>query len=67
MAALGTLPDKINKYLPKWDYLFIVLFNIKLSENPEKSISFYESKKTEILENTIESKREKIFFIEIYS
>ena len=67
MAALSTLPDKINKYLPKWDYLFIVLFNVKLSENPEKSINLYEGKKTEILENTIESKREKIFFIEIYS
>ncbi len=59
MSWLKTIPDKINQYLPKWEYLFIVLFDIK---TPKLK---YESKKREILENTIESKRDKIFFIEI--
>ena len=59
MAWLNTLADKINKYLPAWEYLFIVLFDMKTSNKD------YEDKKREILENTIESKREKIFFIVI--
>ena len=59
MAWLNTLADKINKYLPAWEYLFIVLFDMKTSKKD------YEDKKREILENTIESKREKIFFIVI--
>lgn len=66
MSWLKTLPDKINSYLPKWDYLFIVLFNIQIKvENKERNKEIYENKKQEILENTIEAKREKIFFIEI--
>lgn len=66
MSALKTLPDKINSYLPKWDYLFIVLFNINIVEDRDKNIELYEQKKNEILENTIESKRDKIFFIEYF-
>ena len=67
MSWLSTLPDKINKYLPKRDYLFIVLFDINIVENKtkEENLMIYEEKKKEILENTIESKRDKIFFIEI--
>lgn len=65
MAALKTLPDKINSYLPKWDYLFIVLFNIDIVSDKEKNIKIYEEKKQQILDNTIEYKRERIFFIEI--
>ncbi len=65
MSCLKTLPDKINSYLPKWDYLFIVLFNIKIVDDEDKNLELYEKKKKEILENTIESKRDKIFFIEI--
>jgi hypothetical protein len=65
MSGLKTLPDKINSYLPKRDYLFIVLFNIQITEDIQKNKIIYESKKQEILDNTIETKREKIFFIEI--
>lgn len=67
MDWLKTLPDKINKYLPKRDYLFIVLFDINIVENKtkEENLIIYEGKKKEILENTIESKRNKIFFIEL--
>lgn len=65
MSCLKTLPDKINSYLPAWDYLFIVLFNIEVHADPEKNREIYEKKKQEILENTIESKKDKLFFIEI--
>jgi hypothetical protein len=65
MSCLKTLPDKINSYLPKWDYLFIVLFNIQIADDKDKNLEIYEKKKNEILENTIESKRDKVFFIEI--
>lgn len=41
------------------------LFNIQIVEDKEKNKIIYENKKQEILENTIEAKREKIFFIEI--
>lgn len=65
MWGLKTLPDKINSYLPKWKYLFIVLFNISIVDDKEKNLELYKNKKKEILENTIESKRDKVFFIEI--
>lgn len=65
MSWLKTLPDKINSYLPKWDYLFIVLFNIHIVDDVDKNNEIYQQKKKEILDNTIESKRDKIFFIEI--
>lgn len=65
MSWLKTLPDKINSYIQKRDYLFIVLFNIDIVPDKEKNIQIYEDKKREILENTLESKREKLFFIEI--
>ncbi len=59
MSWLKTIPDKINSYIPKWDYLFIVLFNIQLDEN------IYRKKKKEILDNILDSKKNKVFFIEI--
>ncbi len=59
MSWLKTIPDKINAYLPKWDYLFIILFNVQLDNN------IYQKKKKEILNNVLESKRNKVFFIEI--
>ncbi len=59
MTSLKTIPDKINSYLPKWNYLFIVLFNIQISKE------IYDKKKQEIIENTIDDKKDKIFFIEI--
>jgi len=65
MAGLKTLPDKINKYLPKWDYLFIVLFNIQITQDPRKNQQAYEEKKEEIINNILPEKREKVFFIEI--
>lgn len=68
MQALKTIPDKINSYLPKRDFLFIVLFNINIIDyDKEKNMKIYNEKKKEILENTIESKRDKIIFIEIKS
>lgn len=67
MSSLKTLPDKINSYLSQWNYLFIVLFNINIVEDREKNIEIYENKKREILENTIDSKKDKIFFIEYFS
>lgn len=68
MQALKTIPDKINSYLPKRDFLFIVLFNINIIDyDKEKNMDIYYEKKKEILENTIESKRDKIIFIEIKS
>jgi hypothetical protein len=45
MAWLKTLPDKINTYLPRWDYLFIVLFNIVLSDDSTKNMETYSRKK----------------------
>lgn len=65
MTWLKTLPDKINQYLPKRKYLFIVLFDINIISDEEKNMEIYENKKNEILENTIDSKRDKIFFIEM--
>ncbi len=67
MSWLKTIPDKINKYLPKWDYLFIVLFDINISENKnlEENMRIYNEKKQEIIENIIEYKKDKVFFIEI--
>ena len=65
MSALKTLPDKINSYIPKWDFLFIVLFNINITEDPKLNDEIYKRKKKEIIDNTIDSKKQKIFFIEI--
>jgi len=69
MQALKTIPYKINSYLPKRDFLFIVLFNINIRKDytNEKNMDIYYEKKKEILENTIENKRDKIIFIEIKS
>ena len=67
MQWLNTLQDKIAKYLPKRKYLFIVLFDINIVKNKteEENMKIYEDKKNQILENTIESKRDKIIFIEM--
>ncbi len=67
MSALKTLPDKINQYLNKWDYLFIVLYDINIvnTKTKEENIRIYVDKKKEIIENIIESKRKKVFFVEI--
>ena len=66
MSGLKTIPDKINKYLPKRDYLFIVLFDIQVVwYDVVKNKQAYEEKKKEILENTIDSKKDKVFFIEM--
>ena len=58
MKELKTLPDKINSYIPKWQYLFIGLYSIELSEEE------YFKKKAEILDNIIDAKKDKVFFIE---
>lgn len=66
MVGLKTIPDKINKYIPKWEYLFIVLFDIKIwNYDDEKNKQIYNDKKQEILDNIIDSKKDKVFFIEI--
>jgi len=65
MSSMKTLPDKINSYLPKWNYLFIVLFDIKITDSDNNKY-IYENKKQEILENIVESKKDKVFFIEFW-
>jgi hypothetical protein len=65
MQGLKTIPDKINSYLPKWDFLIIVLFDIKIADISEENIRIYNEKKREICENIIDSKRDKVIFIEI--
>lgn len=65
MSWLKTLPDKINSYIPTWDYLFIVLFNIEVHPDKEQNMKIYLEKKNQIIENTIEAKKEKVIFIEI--
>lgn len=65
MSCLKTLPDKINSYLPTWNYLFFVLFNIEIHSDKQQNQRIYLEKKQQILENTIDSKKNKIFFIEI--
>ncbi len=67
MSALKTIPDKINGYLTDWNYLFIVLFNIEIHPNPNENMRIYYEKKQEIVDNILESKKDKVFFIEINS
>jgi len=61
------LPDKINKYLPRWNYLYIVLFEIDIVKykNTEDNIQIYNQKKDEILKNISEDKKDKVIFIEM--
>ena len=68
MWWLSTLPDKINKYIPKWDYLYIVLFDINIVEykSVEENIKIYNDKKNEILKNISEEKKDKVIFIEMW-
>ena len=66
MQWLKTIPDKINKYLPRWDFLYIVLFDINIVKwDFYKNMKVYNEKKKEILDNIIDSKKDKVFFIEI--
>lgn len=67
MQWLKSLPDKINSYIPKWDYLFIVLFNIKIVEDKIENDRIYKEKKQEIIDNLREEKKNKVIFIEIDS
>jgi hypothetical protein len=62
---MKTLPDKINSYIPTWEYLFIVLFNIEVHPDEEQNRRIYLEKKNQIIENTIDAKKDKIIFIEI--
>jgi len=68
MQWLSTLPDKINKYLPKWDYLYVVLFDINIVnyKTIEENIEIYNQKKSEILSNISENKKDKVKFIEMW-
>jgi hypothetical protein len=61
MNWLKSLPDKINSYIPKRDYLFIVLFNIKINDDLEKNKEIYENKKQEIINNINLDKKDKVF------
>jgi hypothetical protein len=49
----------------KWDYLFIVLFNIEVSFDKTKNDELYKAKKQEIINNISYEKKERVFFIEI--
>ena len=68
MQWLTSLPDKINKYLPRWNYLYIVLFEIDIVKykNTEDNIQIYNQKKDEILKNISEDKKDKVIFIEMW-
>ena len=68
MQGLSTLSDKINKYLAKWDYLYIVLFDIDIVQykNTEENVKIYNQKKDEILNNISEDKKNKVIFIEMW-
>lgn len=57
-SELKTIPDKIIRYTKEWDYLIIVLFNMKISDE------IYYNWKRDIEEN-FASKLDKIMFIEI--
>lgn len=67
MTWLKSLPDKINSYLPKREYLFIVLFNIEIVDNIEENERIYKEKKQQIIDNMKENKKDKVVFIEINS
>lgn len=64
---LKSLPDKINSYLPKWDYLFLVLFNINIKTDKEENMRVYKEKKQQIIDNIRDDKKDKVIFIEINS
>lgn len=63
-SDLKTIPDKIIRYTKEWDYLIIVLFNLKLHDNLKKSDEIYENWKQDIEEN-FQSKLDRIMFIKI--
>lgn len=64
MESLKTLPDKINAYVPVWEYLIIVLFNIKIVDyNEKRNEDAYKVKTQQIMENIPPEKRDKVFFI----
>lgn len=63
-SDLKTIPDKIIRYTKEWDYLIIVLFNLKLHDDIKKSDEIYENWKKDI-EESFESKLDRIMFITI--
>lgn len=63
-SDLKTIPDKIIRYTKEWDYLIIVLFNVKLSENLIESDEIYENWKQDI-EESFSTKLDRIMFIKI--
>lgn len=67
MSWLKSIPDKINSYLPKWEYLFLVLFNINIVDDKDENIRIYKEKKKQIIDNIIDDKKDKVIFIEINS
>lgn len=67
MSWLKSLPDKINSYLPKWEYLLIVLFNINIVDDEVENIRIYKEKKQQIVDNMRDDKKDKVIFIEINS
>lgn len=63
-SDLKTIPDKIIRYTKEWDYLIIVLFNLKLHDDFKKSDEIYENWKKDI-EESFDSKLDRIMFIKI--
>lgn len=61
-SDLKTIPDKIIRYTKEWDYLIIVLFNLKLSENQETSDKIFDEWMSDIEEN-FSSKMDRILII----
>ncbi len=67
MESLKTLPDKINAYVPVWEYLIIVLFHVKIVEYSEKrNEDAYIVKTQQIKANIPPEKRDKVFFVRIW-
>ena len=64
MAELKTIPHKIITYLKEWEHLYIVLFNIQITNDIDKSKEIYNIWKKDILE-TFENKKDRITIIEI--
>ena len=65
MDELKTLPNKINAYIPKWDYLVIVLFKINIVWDKVENEKIFNEKIAEIKSNIIPEKKDKVFFIRI--
>ncbi len=67
MESLKTLPDKINAYVPVWEYLIIVLFHVKIVDyNEKRNEDAYTVKTQQIKANIPPEKRDKVFFVRIW-